>query len=60
MTFSTVKVWRFGVYLGGSGLSFGLFTVLPFWGLVLKFGRVFILSIFGLMYGPKAEGSVFM
>ena len=60
MTFSTVKVRRFGVCLGGSGLSLGLFTVLPLGGLVPKLGRVFILSIFGLMYGPKAEGSVFM
>ena len=44
-----VYVRCFGVCFGCSGLSLGLFRVLPFGGLVPRFGRVIILSIFGFM-----------
>ena len=56
----SVKVWRFGVCLGGSGLSLGLFKVLPLGRLEPKLGRVVILSIFDFVKGPNDDGSVFM
>ena len=56
---SIVYILRFRVCFGGSGLSLGLFRVLPLGGLVPKLGRVVILSIFGFMYGPNEDGSVF-
>ena len=60
MIFSMVIVVCLVGNLIGSGLSLGLFRVLPLGGPTPKLGRVMIFSIFGLVYGPKTEGHVLM
>ena len=52
-----VRVWCLDGIFKVSGLSLVLLSVLPLGGLTPRLGRVVILSIFGILYGPNTDGS---
>ena len=60
MMSSMVRVGRLEGAFTVSGLSLVLFSVLPLGGLTPRLGRVVMLSIFGIVYGPKTVGSTLM
>ena len=57
---SRVKVGHLeGIFIV-SGLSLALLSVLPLGGLTPRLGRVVILSMLGLVYGPKTVSSTWV